>query len=107
MEIVKDMARQLASPPSNKSLRAWFVNQTSLKDLAKLEITNPTKTFEGLVERALKLERQTAKSKKQSRESSSSSNSTSNSLESLDSKESFERTSYKVDTKNLKRYIKA
>ena len=57
VENIKDLVRQLASPPSNKSLRAWFLNGTSLRNLTGSEITNPTKTFEELVERALKMEK--------------------------------------------------
>ncbi|MCO5604029.1 hypothetical protein L7F22_058186 [Adiantum nelumboides] len=35
VEEIKDLARQLSSPPEKKSLRAWFLDGTSLKGLAK------------------------------------------------------------------------
>ncbi|MCO5571745.1 hypothetical protein L7F22_025493 [Adiantum nelumboides] len=57
VEEIKDLARQLSSPLGNKSLRAWFLNGSSLKGLAKAEITNPTKSFEDLIQRAMKMER--------------------------------------------------
>ena len=52
--------RQL-SPPGHKNLRAGFLNGTSLKNLARSAITNPTKTSEELVQRARKMGRKGAK----------------------------------------------
>ena len=46
---IKDLTRQLTSPLGNKSLQAWFLNGTLLKELAKAKIKNPTKGFEELV----------------------------------------------------------
>ena len=77
VEEIKDLARQLSSPPGHKSLRAWFPNGTSLKGLAKSEITNPTKTFEELVQQAMKMERKGAKRSRKDTSSSDSSNSSS------------------------------
>ena len=77
MEEIKDLARQLSSPPGHKSLRAWFLNGTSLKGLAKSEITNPTKTFEELIQRAMKMERKGAKRSRKDTSSSDSINSSS------------------------------
>ncbi|MCO5555870.1 hypothetical protein L7F22_009415 [Adiantum nelumboides] len=71
VEEIKDLVRRLSSPPRNKSLRAWFLNGSSLKGLAKAEITNPTKSFEDLIQRAMKMERKGAK--KGRKESSSES----------------------------------
>ncbi|MCO5552989.1 hypothetical protein L7F22_006509 [Adiantum nelumboides] len=64
VEEIKDLARQLSSPPGRKSLRAWFLNGTLLKGLAKAKITNPTRSFKELVERALKIERKGIKENK-------------------------------------------
>ncbi|MCO5560876.1 hypothetical protein L7F22_014496 [Adiantum nelumboides] len=71
VEEIKDFARQLSSPPGNKSLRAWFLNGSSLKGLAKAKITNPTKSFKDLIQRAMKMKRKGAK--KGRKESSSKS----------------------------------
>ena len=64
VENIKDLVRQLASPPSNKSLRAWFLNGTSLRSLTGSKITNPTKSFEELVKRALKTEQRKLQQKR-------------------------------------------
>ena len=77
VEEIKDLARHLSSPPGHKSLRAWFLNGTSLKGLAKSEATNPTKTFEELIQRAMKMERKGAKRSKKDTSSNDSSNSSS------------------------------
>ena len=55
VEEIKDLARQLSSPPGRNSLRAWFLNGTSLKEVAKAEITNSTRNFDELIQRSLKL----------------------------------------------------
>ncbi|MCO5570003.1 hypothetical protein L7F22_023718 [Adiantum nelumboides] len=82
VEEIKDLARQLSSPPRNKSLRAWFLNGSSLKGLAKAEITNPTKSFENLIQRAMKMERKgTKKGRKESSSESSDSDSSSSSFD--------------------------
>ncbi|MCO5575362.1 hypothetical protein L7F22_029162 [Adiantum nelumboides] len=82
VEEIKDLARQLSSPPGNKSLRAWFLNGSSLKGLAKAEITNPTKSFEDLIQRAMKMERKgTKKGRKESSSKSSDADSSSNSYD--------------------------
>ncbi|MCO5594520.1 hypothetical protein L7F22_048552 [Adiantum nelumboides] len=76
VEEINDLARQLSSPPGNKSLRACFLNGSSLKGSAKLEITNPTKSFEDSIQRAMKMERKGAKKgRKESSSKSSDSNS--------------------------------
>ena len=106
VENIKDLVRQLASPPSNKSLRAWFLNGTSLRNLIGFEITNPTKSFEERVERALKMENKTTKTTKpgkRSRESSSSDNSSSSSSELSDSNKSSGSVDYKAEYKKLKK----
>lgn len=61
VEQMKDLVRQLFSPPREKSMRAWFVNGTSLKDLKEVEKANPTKGFEKLIWRAKIMERKTTK----------------------------------------------
>lgn len=102
VEEIKDLARQLSSPPANKSLRAWFINGTSLKGVAKFEITNPTKTFEELVERAVKMERKGTK--RQKIQSSSESSSTDDSSSSED--ETSDKTKvWHLELKKLKRTI--
>ena len=59
------------------------MNGTALKGLAKAEITNPTKSFEELVERAVKMERKQTKKRSDKTDSldSSGSDTTSNSDE--------------------------
>ncbi|MCO5564628.1 hypothetical protein L7F22_018294 [Adiantum nelumboides] len=79
VEEIKDLARQLSSPPGNKSLRAWFLNGSSLKRLAKAKITNPTKSFKDLFQRAMTMERKGAK-KERKESSSKSSDSDSSSI---------------------------
>lgn len=101
VEEIKDLARQLSSPPGNKSLRAWFINGTSLKGVAKTETTNPTKTFEELVERAVKMERKGTK--RQRTESSSSSSSSSDS--SSDEEPVEKRRDWQKEIKMLKKKI--
>ena len=55
VEKLKDLTRQLEVQPSDKNLRAWFLNGSSNKILKQAEITNATDSFEDLVARALKL----------------------------------------------------
>ena len=43
------MRAMMDSMTGDKSARAWFLNGTSLKGLAKSKFTNPTYIFEGLV----------------------------------------------------------
>lgn len=81
VEEIKDLVRQLSSPLGNKSLRAWFINGTALKSVAKSKITNPTKTFEELIQRAVRLERKGSKRKRTGSSSGSSSSDSSSSLE--------------------------
>lgn len=99
VEEIKDLARQLSSPPANKSLRAWFLNGTTLKSLAKSEITNPTRSFEELVERAVKMER---KGTKRQRESSSDSSSSEGGSSSEDSSS---KTKVQQELKRLRRTV--
>ena len=61
-------------------MRAWLLNGTTLKGLSKVEITNPTRSFEELVERAVKMEHKQRKNSK-SDSSTSSSSDTMSSLE--------------------------
>ncbi|MCO5549437.1 hypothetical protein L7F22_002908 [Adiantum nelumboides] len=75
VEEIKDLPGKLSSPLGNKSLRAWSLNGTSLKGLAKSEITNPMQTFDELVQRAMKMERKGAKRIKKESNSSESSDS--------------------------------
>ncbi|MCO5600078.1 hypothetical protein L7F22_054186 [Adiantum nelumboides] len=84
VEEIKDLAKQLSSPPGNKSLRAWFLNGSSLKGLAKAKITNLTKSFKDLIQRAMKMERKGAK--KGRKESSSDSSDSDSSSSSSDEK---------------------
>ena len=62
VEKLKDLTRQLETQPSDKNLRAWFLNGSNNKRLKSAEITNATGSFEELVARALKME--TSKKKK-------------------------------------------
>lgn len=61
VEKIKDLTRQLLSPPGGKHMRAWFLNGTSLKGLNKAKVINPTKGFEELIQRAQKIERKRKK----------------------------------------------
>lgn len=81
VEEIKDLTRQLSSPPGEKTMRAWFLNGTALKDLNRAEITNPTRRFEELVQRAKKMER------KKTRKVRTSSSETSTSEDSSESDE--------------------
>ena len=63
VEEIKDLTRQLSSPLREKSMRAWFLNGTSLKGLNKAEITNPTRGFEELIQRARKMEKKISRKK--------------------------------------------
>lgn len=63
VEEIKDLTRQLTSPPGWKSLRAWFLNEIALKGLAKAKITSPTRRFEELVQRDVKMEWKRPRSK--------------------------------------------
>ena len=81
VEEIKDLTRQLSSPPRGKSMRAWFLNGTSLKGLNKAEITNPTKGFEELIQRAKKMERKMRKTRESSSSSETSTSKGSSELE--------------------------
>ena len=63
VEKLKDLTRQLEAQPSDKNLRAWFLNGSSNKRLKRAEITNATESFDDLVARALKMESSQKKSK--------------------------------------------
>ena len=81
------------------------MNGTSLKDLARSKITNPTRTFEELAERALKMEKKKARgAKKIEQESSNNSSNSGNSLDtsSSNTSSSFEgNKKYKAELKKL------
>ena len=95
VEKLKDLTRQLETQPSDKSLRAWFLNDSNNKRLERAEITNATGTFEELVARALKMEISKKKHKKTSTDDSESSASTS-SEESLELSNSDRKKKYKA-----------
>lgn len=63
-------------------MRAWILNGTSLKGLNKAKITNPTKGFEEVIQRARKMERKMRRMR-----GSSNSSGTSDSSESSESDE--------------------
>ena len=103
VEEIKDLTRQLSSPSGGKSMRAWFLNGTSLKGLNKAEIMIPTKGFEELIQRAKKMERKMSKKKE-----SSSSLETSTSKESRESEEEpmkKRRKDWHVELKLIKNKI--
>lgn len=86
VEKLKDLTRRLEAQPSNKNLRAWFMNGSSNKRLKSAEITNATTSFEEMVASALKME--SSKEKKHRKEtideSESSARSSFESEESID-----------------------
>ena len=76
VEKLKDLTRQLESQPSDKNLRAWFLNGSNNKKLKNAEVTNATVSFEELIARALKMESK-KKNRNISTDESESSSSTS------------------------------
>ncbi|MCO5564716.1 hypothetical protein L7F22_018383 [Adiantum nelumboides] len=60
---IKELTRRLNEPPSEKIMRAWFLNGFSSMNLREQEVPGPTKKFTELVHRALKLEQQAKKEK--------------------------------------------
>ena len=96
VEKLKDLTRQLESQPSDKNLRAWFLNGSNNKKLKNVEITNATASFEELIARALKMESK-KKNRKFSTDESESSLSTSSeeSLESSNSDSGGKKKKYK------------
>ena len=76
-ENFKDLTKQLEVQPSDKNLRAWFLNGSSNKRLKRAEITNATNSFEDLVARALNMDSGQKKQQKRSSEDNDSSRSSS------------------------------
>ncbi|MCO5561921.1 hypothetical protein L7F22_015546 [Adiantum nelumboides] len=106
VEEIKDLARQLSSPPGNKSLRAWFLNGSSLKGLAKAKITNPTKSFEDLIQRAMKMERRgTKKGRKESSSESSDSDSSSSKSDNEPANKRAKIRDWESELKQMKKKI--
>ncbi|MCO5582678.1 hypothetical protein L7F22_036577 [Adiantum nelumboides] len=85
---IKELTKRLNEPPSEKRMRAWFLNGFNFRKLREQEVPAPTKNIE-LVHKALKLEQQAKKEK--SRHQSSSEFSTGETEKSIsDSSESEE-----------------
>ena len=104
VEKLKDLTRQLESQPSDKNLRAWFLNGSNNKKLKNAEVTNATVSFEELIARALKMESK-KKHRKISTDESESSSSTSSgeSSESSNSDSGGKKKKYKHGRKASKR----
>ena len=81
VEKLKDLTRQLEAQPSDKNLRAWFLNGSSNKQLKRAEITNATESFDDLVARALNME--SSQKKKQRKKSSNESDSSAISIQTV------------------------
>ncbi|MCO5569326.1 hypothetical protein L7F22_023038 [Adiantum nelumboides] len=64
---IKEFARRLNEPPSEKRMRAWFLSGFNSRKLREQEVLAPTKKFTELVHRALKLEQQAKKEKSRHR----------------------------------------
>ncbi|MCO5556822.1 hypothetical protein L7F22_010375 [Adiantum nelumboides] len=70
---IKGLTRRLNEPPSEKRMRAWFLNGFNSKKLREQEVPAPSKKFTKLVHKALKL-KQSAKEEKSTHMSKSESN---------------------------------
>ena len=104
VEKQKDLTRQLESQPSDKNLRAWFLNGCKSKRLKNAEVTNATVTFEELIARALKMESKKKKRKSSTDESElSSSTSSEESTESSSSDSGEKKKKHKHKRKASKR----
>ncbi|MCO5600233.1 hypothetical protein L7F22_054343 [Adiantum nelumboides] len=60
---IKELARRLNEPPSEKRMRAWFLSGFNSRKLREQEVPAPIKKFIELVHRALKVEQQAKKEK--------------------------------------------
>ncbi|MCO5610439.1 hypothetical protein L7F22_064677 [Adiantum nelumboides] len=116
---IKELTRRLNESPTEKKMRAWFLNGFNSKKLREQEVLAPTKKFTELVHRALKLEQQADKERHRHKASSSDS-STSESFEakktSTNASESKEEESKKKKKKGsclrkidgcLRRYLRS
>ena len=104
VEKLKDLTRQLESQPSDKNLRAWFLNGSNNKKLKNAEVTNAKVSFEEMIARALKMESK-KKHRKISTDESESSSSTSSgeSSESSSFDSGGKKKKYKYGRKASKR----
>ncbi|MCO5587242.1 hypothetical protein L7F22_041189 [Adiantum nelumboides] len=64
---IKELTRRLNEPPSEKRMRAWFLNGFNDRKLREQEVLAPTKKLTKLVHRALKLEQLAKKEKSRHR----------------------------------------
>ncbi|MCO5610171.1 hypothetical protein L7F22_064406 [Adiantum nelumboides] len=60
---IRELTRRLNEPPSEKRMRAWFLNGFNDRKLREQQVSTPTNKFTELVLRALKLEQQAKKEK--------------------------------------------
>ncbi|MCO5594119.1 hypothetical protein L7F22_048140 [Adiantum nelumboides] len=78
---IKELTRRLNEPPSEKRMRAWFLNGFNNRKLREQEVPALAKKFIELMHRALKLEQQAKKEKSRHRSKSESSTSESSEIE--------------------------
>ena len=100
MENIKDLTKQLDSEPDDKSMRAWFINGSNSDKLKDNEVIHPTKTFDELVARALKIEKQELRKQESDSSASDSTKSSSSKSSSSDEKAKKKKSTKKPSKKS-------